>query len=337
MQPLSVSAPFWSGLFGTRAGSLPWSYLDDFLFAGPQGTGRCAKLVKAFREVTSQLGVPLAEEKTEGPAQCLTFLGIEIDTITATSRLPQDKLVALRDRIRACMARKKLLLRELQQLVGHLNFACRVVAPGRAFLRRLSGAMSGVQCPHHRIRVTVQMKKDLLVWLTFLESYNGVSLGREDLLLEAELQVHSDAAGSAGFGIYFRGHWCAQEWPNDWHAAGLTRDLTFLEFFPIVVSVYIWGSEMADKSVHFWCDNMAVVQVINSLSSKSGRVMNLVRAFTLKCLRLNLLFRARHVPGVANGVADALSRKQMERFRLLAPEADTLPVRLPHDLWRIGE
>lgn len=35
--------------------------------------------------------------------------------------------------------------------------------------------------------------------------------------------------------------------------------LTFLEFFPILVSVWVWGDEMANHTVHFWCDNMAVV------------------------------------------------------------------------------
>ncbi|XP_060100313.1 cyclic nucleotide-binding domain-containing protein 1-like [Heteronotia binoei] len=41
---------------------------------------------------------------------------------------------------------------------------------------------------------------------------------------------------------------------------------------------------------------------------------------------------AKHVPGVNNGVADALSRRQMERFRQLAPEADPQPFRVPQDL-----
>lgn len=59
--------------------------------------------------------------------------------------------------------------------------------------------------------------------------------------------------------------------------------------------------------MHFWSDNQAVVQVVNSLTSKSPHVMSLVWAFTLLCLHLNVLFLARHMPGASNGVAGALS------------------------------
>ena len=36
-------------------------------------------------------------------------------------------------RVVSMRQKKKVNLRELQELVGHLNFACRVVAPGCAF------------------------------------------------------------------------------------------------------------------------------------------------------------------------------------------------------------
>lgn len=310
-------------------------YLDDFLFAGQQGSGQRAFLLEQFMQLTSELGVPLAHEKTEGPVTKLTFLGIEIDTVREVCCLPQDKLDKLRSLIGSALGKRKVTLLALQQIAGHLNFACKV-APGRPFVRRFCDAMAGLKAPHHKTRVTVGMREDLLMWREFLGTFNGVSFWRDDLLLEAELQVMSDAAGSSGFGVYFRKHWCAADWPRAWVQAGWVRDLTFLEFFPIVVAVRVWGTEMANSVVHFWCDNLAAVHVINSLTSRSPRVMALVRAFTLLCLQHNILFRARHVPGVNNGIADALSRKQMARFRHLAPEADSCPVPVPGDMRKIG-
>lgn len=92
-----------------------------------------------------ELGVPLANEKTEGPVQYLTFLGLEIDTVSQTSRLPMAKLVTLKSMIEEFMVKCKVTLREFQQLVGHLNFACKVVAPGRAFLRTLCTTMADIR------------------------------------------------------------------------------------------------------------------------------------------------------------------------------------------------
>ena len=46
-------------------------------------------------------------------------------------------------------------------------------------------------------------------------------------------------------------------------------------------------------------------------------------------MKHNFLVRARHVPGVHNEIADALSRFQVQRFRELAPGADQTPCTIP--------
>ncbi|KAJ1178185.1 hypothetical protein NDU88_003432 [Pleurodeles waltl] len=78
-------------LFETFACFLEWAliesnppgsslhYLDDFLFIGRAGSGNCRATLNAFEHLSQSLGVPLAPGKTQGPTECLTFLGIEID------------------------------------------------------------------------------------------------------------------------------------------------------------------------------------------------------------------------------------------------------------------
>lgn len=55
------------------------------------------------------------------------------------------------------------------------------------------------------------MRQVLEVWMHFLEHFNGVTFWREEHL-EAELQVHSNAAGSLGMGFFYYGHWCEEPW-----------------------------------------------------------------------------------------------------------------------------
>ena len=117
-------------------------YLDYYLFGGERSTGRCQFILETFQSMVDELGLPLAEKKTEGPATSLIFLDIELDTIQQTSRLPQDKLVSIRNIMQSLKGRKEVTLKELQEIVGHLNFAWKVVTPGRAFVRRLCNAMS---------------------------------------------------------------------------------------------------------------------------------------------------------------------------------------------------
>ena len=63
-------------------------YLDDFIFVGEGDKENCAKLMHCFKDLTSEIGVPLAEDKTAGPTTKLTYLGFEIDTLDMVIRIP---------------------------------------------------------------------------------------------------------------------------------------------------------------------------------------------------------------------------------------------------------
>ena len=90
-----------------------------------------------FHHVCERLGIPLAADKCEGPSTCLTFLGIEIDTVEMELRLPAEKLQMLQQEIKSWAEKKSCTRRELQSLTGQLQHAATVVRPGRTFLKRL--------------------------------------------------------------------------------------------------------------------------------------------------------------------------------------------------------
>ena len=179
------------------------------------------------------------------------------------------------------------------------------------------------------------MQKDLKMWLTFLRQYNGISVYHYRLWISsAEAEVYSDSAGSIGFGIYFAGKWACATWPETWQESGLTRDITVLELFPFLVSLYLWGSKLCDKKILFHCDNAAVVYAVNTMTSKSDIVMTLIRVLTLKCLRLNVVAKAQHIPGKYN-ITVSLSRLQIEKFRKIAPQAAKDPEVILNHLWNV--
>ncbi|XP_071078479.1 uncharacterized protein [Haliotis cracherodii] len=149
------------------------------------------------------------------------------------------------------------------------------------------------------------------------------------------LQLFSDAAGGAGFGAYMQGKWFNGAWPPQWATDGTTRDLTLLELFPITLAIQIWGKQLANKKVLFYCDNQAVVTIINKQSTMAPRVMSLLRRLILQCLRYNIMFKAKYVCSTANTIADALSRFQLKRFREAAPAAAQNPTPIPCNIWLI--
>lgn len=316
--------------------ALALHYLDDFLFVGPAGSRVCSVLLHTMERVAGQFGVPLALEKTEGPATVMKFLGILIDTEAMECRLPEDKLLDLRESVRVVRQAKKVQLRQVQSLLGKLNFACRIITMGRVFCRRLAQATAGVSMPLHYLRLPQDVRADLLVWEEFLGKYNGRSMWMTPTVTNQDLELHTDASGAHGFGAFFQGQWCAGEWPEVWRSAGFLTNLALLELFPIVLATEVWGERLRDKKVKFCCDNLGVVQAVNRQTASSPPVIRLLRRLVYNALELNAHFVAEHIPGVHNSIADALSRFQWDRFRGLAPGAEQHGRAFPSGLWSVA-
>lgn len=173
----------------------------------------CQTQLDIFLSLCKYLGIPIAPEKTCGPLTTLSFAGIELDTVQSEARLPQDKLNKCTQLISQFLHRKMVTLLELQSLIGLLNFTCSVVLPGRAFLRRLIDLTIAIKAAHHRIRLFLDVREDLKVWLTFLSSFNGKSFFLDDIWHSSDkLNLFTDAAGSLGFvavfvAVFYK-HWC---------------------------------------------------------------------------------------------------------------------------------
>jgi hypothetical protein len=73
-------------------------YMDDFYFTGvsdEKNFKSCSHIVRCFENVCKKLGVPLAAEKSVGPVTKITYLGLEIDSVTQLISIPQEKLASI--------------------------------------------------------------------------------------------------------------------------------------------------------------------------------------------------------------------------------------------------
>ena len=309
-------------------------YADDFLFVGLPGNSQrtCLKIVHQFQQLCSEVGVPLAAEKSVGPTSQITYLGLQIDAVNQTISVPKGKLESVIDKVTKGLSSNKLTLRELQSLIGSLSFICKAVAPGRAFLRRLIDLTCGIKKHWHLIRVSFGAKEDLRMWLVFLQDFNGVSIFQDQMWLGGEdAKIFTDASGVIGFAGFLDGRWFQGHWPEN----VLGHSIAWKEFFPIVTAVCLWGQLLKGKRIILKCDNQAVVAILNKQTSKCSLVMKLLRFMVLQCLKFNLSVRAEYIPGKINNIADSLSRFQMSRFRLEAPQAASSPTAVPEFLWRL--
>ena len=107
--------------------------LDDFLTIDPPSA--CGERTMALLTlIFNRLKIPTAPNKTIGPCTVMEYLGIILDSEQMQARLPPDKVVCIVNYIEHFLDRRSVRKRELLQLLGHLNFATRVILPGRAFV-----------------------------------------------------------------------------------------------------------------------------------------------------------------------------------------------------------
>ncbi|KAJ1118548.1 hypothetical protein NDU88_006739 [Pleurodeles waltl] len=122
------------------------------------------------KELMKGVRAPLATEKTVGPVQVITFLGIELDSVLMEIRLLEDK--------------KQRCLEHLNQMLEKGKVEVRHTAFTKPFERCLPGlpsiaidwALTGKVLPHHWVRISARLKKDLRLWRVLLNDCNGILL-----------------------------------------------------------------------------------------------------------------------------------------------------------------
>lgn len=302
--------------------------LDDFIFISISPS-ICAKSLTSFIDMCASLGVPIKHGKTVPPAQVIEAHGLLLDSIQKQIRLPADKLQDCQAQLSLFSQKTKCTLKQLQSLIGTLQFASKAIKPGRPFLRRLINLTCGVTQSFHRIRLNGESRADINCWFNFLQAHNGTTLFLEqDWLSSDSINLYTDAAGSKGYAAVYGHYWVAGPFPDSWD----DYHITVKELYPIVLALSIWGHTLTNRRLRFHTDNQACVHIINSQTSKDNLIMRLVRCLVTTSLKHNILFRAEHVPGRHNLIPDLLSRFQFQKARQVAPWLNSAPTAIPEPL-----
>ena len=298
-------------------------YLDDFIIVAPPHSPLCQEYLEILNRECQDLGIPIAEHKRDGPTTCLTFLGIEIDTMAGQLRLPITKLHRLQSLLRSWGEKKSCYRKELESLIGLLNHACKVVRSGRSFLRRMIDLLHAVHHPPNSkipIRLNAGFRSDLAWWSVFVSSWNGVSF-LSPPALRPRLEMTSDASGSWGCGAWHQQSWFQVSW--DHRSAAL--DIAEKELIPIILACACWGASWAATQVVCHCDNQVIVACLRSRTSKHKGIMHLLRCLVFIEAHFQCHLQPVYIDTKANHLADDLSRNNLSSFLSKVPQAHSHP------------
>ena len=156
-----------------------------------------------------------------------------------------------------------------------------------------------------------------------------------------DIKFYSDASAAKrlGFGCLLNNSWIQKFWEEDF-IEKKKPSIEYLELFALTAGILTWErrSELRDCRISIFCDNQAVVQMINNgMVSSCKNCMVLLRMLVLSGLKFNRRISAKFIQSKKNILADSLSRGQWVRFREFGPEMNMLPDTVSAEIWPVSK
>ena len=277
-------------------------YLDDFLIC-EHSKDKCHKALVTLIYLLRELGFYINWHKVVDPIQRITFLGIEICSISMSLRLPEDKLLSLREELASFLHRKRASKHQLQSLAGKLNWAAAVVYGGRVFLRRIINAFCMLKHKTHKLRLNADIIQDIQWWHNFISTFNGKSLL---LHMQPLTSVFTDACEAGGGGVY-NSDWFYCNWELDLPQA-TSFHINEKEILAVVIAAHRWAYSWANHTVYVFSDNSTTVACINKGSSRNALLMHYIRQLFWLSAIYNFRLIVKHISSKNNVLADVVSR-----------------------------
>lgn len=167
------------------------NYLDDL--AGADTPDKAWNSFTELGKVLEFCGLEEAQEKACPPATKMVFIGVLFDTETLTLLVTQERLQEIKNLVNCWLNFEKATLKQLQSLIGKLNFVAHCVKSARVFISRLLNWLRQIQNSQLAEIVPEDIKRDLEWWYFFLPQFNGISMMDLEEWSEPDEIVASDA------------------------------------------------------------------------------------------------------------------------------------------------
>ena len=273
-----------------------YNYIDDLVYIGLPG-----EIHQTLLALLQELGLEIRSTNLIKPTTSAIFLGIEIDSVNRTLKIPDDKLTQTQQICKEYVSKSRVTKNQYQSLLGSLLYIAKCVKPARFFLNRMLQLLRDTP-DRNFVVLHTDFYRDLTWFNTFLAQYNGITFYDNQII---HATVFLDAC-LQGLGGAFDNMVYALPIPLGFK----NYTIVHLEILNLVVALKLWGSHWKDKTVEIKCDNMAMVEVLRSGRARDSILAMCARNIWLLAAMFNVKLVINHIPGSHNTVADLLSRWQ---------------------------
>eukprot|EP00877_Chromochloris_zofingiensis_P010969 jgi/Chrzof1/6125/Cz17g10200.t1 len=264
------------------------------------------------------------------PAQQHVVLGLLFDLQQFTVSLCEPRVQALQSLLSGCLSARTIKFRDLQSVVGKLQWSSWVLHGGSLFLNQIRRCGRHAKKPHHFCHFDASAVACLQWWHQALQLYNG----QQQLLGASWVPWHrfmTDASGTwdcdqPGVGIYLDGAFIGMSYAQ-LVAAGVEgipewdAPIQLWELFAVVLAARLFGEYLKgscrllavdNSNVHAWLSKGTVKGQVCYLQA----LRYLKELFHLSVLH-DFRIRSHLVRSKGNPLADALSRGALRGFGAL--------------------
>jgi hypothetical protein len=228
--------------------------------------------------------------------------------------LPEDKRLAVKEKVREALKTEKVSLKSLHSLSGSLSHVSMVVPEGCSNLRGLWNLLSSMSSassnPHVQCSWSTASRRDLEWWNSYLDSSDISMRLCTEPTADDSFHIFSDASTSWGVGIVIGSEYdrfrLAEGWEN-WE--GEPKDIGWLEFIAVELAVFFLLSthRLRNRHILVHVDNQGVVGAWNARVSRNAAQNTVLGRIIRMLLRAQCFVTMDYMPSGENP-ADAPSR-----------------------------
>ena len=188
--------------------------------------------------------------------------------------------------------------REVELLIGKLQFLAKCIKAGRIFLSRLIQWIRGMDRTQE-YRIPLEVRKDIAWWGRCAHQFNGISIMWLQRDPVTDSLIATDACPTGYGGIFKNQYFCGR-----FPASLQTNNIAVLEILAVMVALKLWGDKLQGQ--YFWIhvDNEAVATVLNTGAARDLALQDVLREIALLAAQHQFVIKARHIAGVDNRVPD---------------------------------
>ena len=309
-------------------------YIDDFGGAELEYK-RASEALSTLQGILKTVGLEEAPHKTVEPTTKMTWLGIDVDSVAMTLSIPHLKLEEIKTVVKSWEGKSFASKKEVQSLMGMLNFVGGVSPPVRIFTNRILNFLRSIPDTEF-VAIPSEVREDLDFFCNLMPKYNGISI-IDKSLVDPDEQVELDSCLSGCGGLCGQFYYSCQ-YPECVLAVG--HQIAHLEMLNVVVALRLWAPIWSGKKMQVFCDNMNTCTALQTGRTRDLYMQSCVRTIFLITVKFDIELMICHCPGVELVAADSLSRVHTsDRFQVILEKLGCLKgkskVNVPEDYFNI--